>query len=316
MKKWIAAAAIVWLGSLYLAYGFGALISGFTPGPVSGAARTALSAMMLLPGSARPCDVEDAMTCGFADTEGRAELACDAFAGDNPERAVLFAFGQSNSANAARDRYVPLHDVVNFNAHDGKCYRAEDPLLGPSGESGSVWGRVGDELIREGLYRQVLIVPIGIGGTELARWVPGADLHARIKGTAAMLRRLDIRPTHVLWHQGESDVFEDTAEEDYVAQFRALADSLPGLGIDAPVLPAIATHCDIWGNWPEYLPSAERVRSAQQSLPQRVANVRPGPDTDTIAGPRFRPDGCHFTHRGIAAHARLWVRAIRDAAPE
>ena len=316
MKKWIAAAAIalVWLGSLYLAYGFGALLASFTPGTMSGAARTALSAMMLLPGSARPCDVEDTTTCGFADTEGREALACDAFAGDHPERAVLFAFGQSNSANAAWDRYVPLHDVVNFNPHDGKCYRAEDPLLGPNGEGGSVWGRVGDELIQEGLYRQVLIVPIGIGGTELARWAPGGDLHPRVEGAARMLGRLGIRPTHVLWHQGESDVFEDTAEEDYVGQFQALATSLPALGIDAPVLPAVATRCDIRGDWPEHVESAERIRSAQRSLPDRIANVRPGPDTDTITGPRFRPDSCHFTHRGIAAHARLWVRAIRDAA--
>ena len=45
-----------------------------------------------------------------------------------------------------------------------------------------------------------LIVPIGIGGTELAQWVPGGDLHARVEGTGELLRRLGIRPTHVLWH--------------------------------------------------------------------------------------------------------------------
>ena len=115
-----------------------------------------------------------------------------------------------------------------------------------------------------------------------------------------MLGRLGIRPTHVLWHQGESDVFEDTAEEDYVAQFRALATSLPALGIDAPLLPAVATRCDIRGDWPEHVESAAHIRSAQRSLPDRIASVRPGPDTDTITGPRFRPDSCHFSHRGIA----------------
>ena len=311
MKKWIVAAAVgaVWLGSLYLAYGLGNLLATFMPGPLSGPARAAFSMLMLLPGSAQPCDVDDPMSCGFADVEGRVEVRCDAFAGDRPERAVLFAFGQSNSANSAQDRYVPIHDVVNFNPHDGKCYRAEDPLLGPDGTGGSVWGRVADELIRDGLYRDVMIVPIGIGGTELARWTPGADLHVRVERTAAMLARLGIRPTHVLWHQGESDAFADTPAEDYVEQFRALAAALPALGIDAPILPAVATRCELQG--PQ--PTAERIRRAQRSLPERFANVLPGPDTDGIAGPLHRPDGCHFTHKGIDAHARLWVRAIREA---
>ena len=313
MKKWIAAVAIgtVWLGSLYLAYGFGGLIGTYMPGPVSGPARTALSVMMLLPGSGRPCDVDDPMSCGFADTDGRLEVGCDAFAGDSPDRAVVFAFGQSNSANAAQDRYVPVHDVVNLNPHDGRCYRAEDPLLGPDGVGGSVWGRVADGLVQAGLYRQVMIVPIGIGGTKLARWVPGADLHTRVEKTAEMLARLGIRPTHVLWHQGESDVFLNTATEEYVAQFGALAASLPGLGIDAPVWPAVATRCNI-RNGERMAESSERIRLAQKSLPERLRNVRPGPDTDAITGPLFRPDGCHFTHKGVDAHARLWVEALRE----
>ncbi len=311
MKKWIVAAAAgaVWLGSLYLAYGLGNLLATFMPGPLSGPAHAAFSMLLLLPGSGRPCDVDDPMSCGFADVAGRVEVGCDAFVGASAERAVLFAFGQSNSANAARDRYVPIHDVVNFNPHDGRCYRAEDPLLGPDGSGGSVWGRVGDGLIRDGLYRQVMIVPIGIGGTELARWAPGADLHVRVERTAAMLARIGIRPTHVLWHQGESNVFADTPAEGYVERFGALAAALPALGIDAPILPAVATRCELQG--PQ--PTAERIRRAQRSLPERFANVRPGPDTDGIAGPLYRPDGCHFTHKGIDAHAGLWVQAIRAA---
>ena len=124
-----------------------------------------------------------------------------------------------------------------------------------------------------------------------------------------MLAGLGIRPTHVLWHQGESDAFADTPAEDYVEQFRALAAALPALGVDAPILPAVATRCELQG--PQ--PAAERIRRAQQSLPERIPSVRPGPDTDTIAGPLYRPDGCHFTHKGIDAHAGLWVQAIREA---
>ncbi len=317
MKKWIVAVVvvIVWLGSLYFAYGFGSLFATFQP-QLSDAARTAMSVLVMLPGgpAARPCDVDDPTTCGFADTGGRQEVACDAFAGDDPDRAVLFAFGQSNSANAARDRYVPVHEIVNFNPHDGRCYRAEDPLLGPDGFAGAVWGRVADELVHAGLYRQVLIAPIGIGGTELARWTPGGDLHARVEATAGMLAGLGIRPTHVVWHQGESDVFAGTSTEDYVSQFSALAASLGTFDIDAPIFPAVATRCYFReGLEVEYADSAERIRAAQKRLPGQIPNVFPGPDTDTISGDRFRPDGCHFTAKGIAAQARLWVEALQAA---
>ena len=318
MKKWIVGPviAVAWLGSLYLAYGLGGMAGMFMPDRVSTAARTAFAVMTLLPASSAGACADDPASCGFADTEGRVEVDCDAFVGDGPDQAVLFVFGQSNSANAARDRYVTGHEVINFNPHDGKCYQTQDPLLGPDGRGGSVWGRLGDGLVREGLYRRVLIVPIGIGGTQLAPWAPGGELHVRVEKTARMLANVGIRPTHVLWHQGESDVVADTPPAEYVAQFGALVASLAALGIDAPVFPAVATHCYFEDELRvTYLASAERIRRAQTSLPERIPNVWPGPDTDAIVGPRFRYDGCHFNYQGIDAHARLWVRALREAAP-
>ena len=142
MKKWIVGPviAVAWLGSLYLAYGLGGMAGMFMPDRVSTAARTAFAVMTLLPASSAGACADDPASCGFADTEGRVEVDCDAFVGDGPDQAVLFVFGQSNSANAARDRYVTGHEVINFNPHDGKCYQTQDPLLGPDGRGGSVWG--------------------------------------------------------------------------------------------------------------------------------------------------------------------------------
>ena len=156
MKKWIVRTviAVLWLGSLYLAYGFGGIAGIVQPDRVSTAANAAFAVMSLLPASSDgPC-ADDPASCGFADTEGRVEADCDAFVGDSPDRAVLFVFGQSNSANAARDRYVAGNEVINFNPHDGRCYQTQDPLLGPDGLGGSVWGRLGDDLVSEGLYRR------------------------------------------------------------------------------------------------------------------------------------------------------------------
>ena len=315
MKKWIAGIVIVvaWVGSLYLAYGFGGLAGMYMPDRVSGASGTALNVMTRFAGSSGPPCAEDPASCGFTDTEGRIEVDCDAFVEGSPDQAVLFVFGQSNSANAGKDRYVAGDEVINFNPHDGRCYQARDPLLGPDGPGGSVWGRLGDVLVGEGLYRRVLIAPFGIGGTEVARWAPGGDLHVRVEKTARMLADAGIRPTHVLWHQGESDVAADTPPEEYVAHFQSLVTALAGLGVDAPVFPAQATYCYFTEEMQvASMASAERIRQAQASLPELIDNVWAGPDTDAIVGPRFRYDRCHFNYQGIDAHARLWLRVLED----
>ena len=313
MRKWIVwgVAAVLWAGSLYYAYGFGALGGMFLPDQVRGPARSALSVITLFSWATdEPC-AGDPLGCGYADTTGRTEVACPAGDDGAAERAVLFAFGQSNSGNAARDRYVPLHDVVNFNPLDGKCYRAEDPLLGAEGTGGSVWGRLADLLIRDGAYRGVTLVSVGVGGTSIDRWVPGGDLHARLEHAAAALARSGIQPTHVLWHQGETDVHAGMSGEEYAAKFESLAVALERLGIDAPVFPAVTSHCYFEEeDRTEFATAAADIRAAQESLPGRLANVRAGPDTDVIDGPQLRHDNCHFTHKGIDLHARLWQSAL------
>ena len=95
---------------------------------------------------------------------------------------------------------------------------------------------------------------------------------------------------------------------------RGRSASLDTLGVDAPIFPAVATRCYFRDTMEvEYADGAQRIRAAQQRLAE-TPNVFPGPDTDTISGDQFRPDGCHFTAKGIAAHARLWVEALRAGA--
>lgn len=188
MKKRILgiSVAVAWLGSLYLAYGFGGAAGMYMPDRVATAAKTAVAVVNLFPASSAGACSDDPASCGFADTEERVEVGCDAFVEESPDQAVLFVFGQSNSANAGKDLYVAGDEVINFNPHDGRCYQTQDPLLGPDGLGGSVWGRLGDALVSEGLYRRVLIAPFGIGGTEIVRWAPGGDLHVRVEKTARM----------------------------------------------------------------------------------------------------------------------------------
>jgi hypothetical protein len=58
---------------------------------------------------------------------------------------VALVFGQSNSANSGETPYKSRQGVYNF--YKGKLYRAQDPLLGATGDGGSVWTRLGNNWV-------------------------------------------------------------------------------------------------------------------------------------------------------------------------
>jgi hypothetical protein len=239
--------------------------------------------------------------CGFDETRDREPVDCARFGPDAQRSAVLLTGGQSNAANYGQLPIAPRDAVFNFSWFDGRCYRARDPLLGPDGNGGSVWTRLGDLLVSRKQYDQVLIVPIAVGGSALRRWPPGGDLHSRVVDAKLRLDAAGIRITHVLWHQGERDAELDTPADEYSARFGAFVSGLRELGIDAPVYAAIASACNG--------PGRESIRAAQRALPERFPGVHAGPDTDTLDRFEYRYDGCHFSDAGLDAHARLWLDA-------
>ena len=75
-------------------------------------------------------------------TGDRAEIPCGEFR--DADTLVLLILGQSNAANYGDVKFTPPSSVGNFNIYDGKCYRAEDPLLGASFDGGSFGSRLAD----------------------------------------------------------------------------------------------------------------------------------------------------------------------------
>ncbi len=284
---------------MLMAFGLGAVVGKYRPALAKPYSDWALA--LVLPLRQVKCDVDDVTRCGVAKAD-RPAVSCTPFTASNPRNAILFTFGQSNSANFGETRYTATQNVVNFNIHDGKCYPSTDPLLGADGDGGSVWGRLGDQLIASGAFEGVLIIPIGIGGTALHEWTTGGRLHPRVKYAAQQLNRAGIVPTHVLWHQGEDDARAGTASSDYIRMFAALVQALRDYGINAPVFPAIASICDDLGS--------DTIRSAQRALPEHIAGVHPGADTDSLSDMRDRFDYCHFSERGLQAHAQRWKEVI------
>lgn len=309
--KWAKRGVIVvlWFVSIVYVYGMGGLAANYAPHLVERSMARAGALLLLFSGDYKPCGETPALECGFQNVEAREVVDCADYQGDGA--AVLLTFGQSNSANAGKERYIPVGPVANFNIHDGKCYKAEDPLLGPDGEGGSVWGVLADKLIASGEYEKVLIAPFGIGGSSISQWQAEGFLHPILTRATRAVQAHNIKPTHVLWHQGESDAAQETSQEDYVAKFQNLQRVLVGAGITAPIHVAVATHCRMLSvdEAPSFSEGQERVRAAQIQL-ATLAGIKKGPDTDTILGKLYRHDNCHFNAKGMQAHAQLWQGAI------
>lgn len=215
-------------------------------------------------------------------------------------RLVVLAFGQSNAANSVRGRHRAERGVLNF--HAGRCYAGEDPVPGATGTGGSVWNRLGDLLIASGRYDSVVLASIALDSSAIAQWSPGGDQHPRLLAALEELRAHDLEPTHLLWHQGERDMQLGTDVATYAGHFSRLVASIRDAGFEAPVHVALASYCG--GR------RSEQVRTAQRGVPETVAGVQAGPDTDVLLGPALRHDDCHFSAAGAARHAALWRDAL------
>ncbi|HJU04298.1 MAG TPA: sialate O-acetylesterase [Nitrospiraceae bacterium] len=217
-----------------------------------------------------------------------------------PRVMVALVIGQSHAANYGESPRTPKRDVYNF--YKGNLYLAQDPLLGADHDGGSVWTRLGDILIERNLYDAVVFVPVALGGTEMARWHPGGDLHRSILDAIDHMHRQGLSPTHLLWHQGENDNLLKTGKDSYKRMFSEMLASIRAHGVNAPIYVSIATLC---GKHKPYLP----IQEAQAELIDRSVGIYPGPNTDTL-GLEFRYDGCHFSDEGLDREAELWVASL------
>ncbi|MCB1802632.1 MAG: hypothetical protein KDH19_20005 [Geminicoccaceae bacterium] len=242
---------------------------------------------------------DDTNRVGFRATEGRLMLECPAAGTDV---AVLLIAGQSNSANHGETRHRPRQGVVNFNWFDGRCYRAEDPLLGATGYGGSIFGRLADRLIESGAYRSVVLVPVGVNASLIERWAPGGDLNPRLHTAIAGLRSRGLDPTHVLWQQGEADAMQGTDYASYSARLGDLIDDMRARHVDAPVFVAVASMC--------HNPGSQAVRAAQRDAANLATGVFPGPNSDLLDSLVYRYDGCHFSDAALDELAGWWFEAL------
>lgn len=221
---------------------------------------------------------------------------------DIPKGRVMVALvaGQSNAANGGQGPSPAVPGV--FNLYGGQCYQARDPLLGASGAGGSPWVRLGRRLIEAGRFDAVILVPAAVGGTRIAHWSPGGELHPLLLSALDCVGAAGLAVTHMIWHQGESDAQYGTSQAAYAKALAAIIAGLRRRGMAAPVMVCrVATMRGVVN---------PAVRAAQDQVIAQIPGVVAGPDTDLLLGSDYRFDELHFSAAGLEAFADALYAAL------
>jgi len=242
---------------------------------------------------------------GFKDTRGRQIVSCNMFS--RSHTAVIVIAGQSTADNSGDKPYSPSKPVHNFNLFDGKCYRAQDPLLGTTGSGGSVWSRLGDILVEDNTFHQILFVPLAVGGSSVKHWIKSDGLYRgpnfrRFTSARRRLRELGLKISHIIWQQGETDAVLGMTEDRYAFYLGQLIETLRVEGIPAPIYITQTTYCQY--------KRFENIRRAQRTIIEKYMDVFAGADTDKYSAPAYRYDGCHLSGEGLDALARSWFQVL------
>lgn len=225
----------------------------------------------------------------------------------SPDVMICLAFGQSNAGNYGNGTYVCKNEVYNY--YKGKLYRAKEPLLGPDGGGCSVWTRVADLLIDSGIYKKIIIVPCAVGGTSVKCWSEGPCKDKLIE-TLGYLQNDGIKLTHIFWDQGETDNVDNTTTAQYKERLEEVIQVIRNKGFDAPFYTSITSYFPYNNN--NFNGLDLDITIAQNELINELANVKRGPNTDSLNLAYYRADAVHFTEKGLDMLAQKWFDKIKQ----
>ena len=143
----------------------------------------------------------------YSDTAGRSASPCPATG------VVILAIGQSNAANALPSFGEKAEAAQAFNFFNGSCYPIEDPVLGATGDRGSLWPQFAQRLSAAMNNAPVVMITSAIEGSTVRQWLaPPTQYVARVERQMAMAQSMGLVPRAVIWHQGEADAVEGTSQ--------------------------------------------------------------------------------------------------------
>ena len=213
---------------------------------------------------------------------------------------IYLTYGQSNAANHGQIGYEVKYEVYQY--LKGKTYIYKDPSLGATGNDGSVWGMVGDKLIKSNMHKKVIFSNNGFGGRRIEDLNKEPYLNHLIKNYNQLLRDYG-RVDAILFHQGEINHSNKYGNSNYYKEFKILVDKLKAQGI---IIPIYLSRTSICNN-----DSDAGLIEIQNKIIKDMDIVFPGPNTDLLSEKKFRlPDNCHFSLLGYEKFSDMWVISL------
>lgn len=221
---------------------------------------------------------------------------------------IFITCGQSNAANGGSPRQSPTDDRVNaFNLKKKKWQLARDPQPYASLGGGSPWPDFGSLLARR-TETPVAVIAVGVGGTKVSQWLPGAvgTRYARIAKAIKALRPYGGFRA-ILWHQGESDSLAGTKAQTYALRLNALISrSRADAGFEVPWGVALAS----WSSRGSNASGQAEVIAGQRAVIAGTPGTFKGAETDSFHVRGWSSSGSHFNDLGLRDHGRQWVEAV------
>ncbi|WP_428568098.1 MAG: hypothetical protein ACP59X_08885 [Solidesulfovibrio sp. DCME] len=239
---------------------------------------------------------------------------CDSLLG--PRTMIALVVGQSNASNTVDPGYAAAEPVYAYAG--GACHRVRDAIPGATGNKGSSWARLGDRIIASGLYDTVIFADIARGGSSILHWGPGGPLNALLTETLDALAAENMRPTHVLFHQGEADCLLGLSRAEYGVVLEAVLGDIRAHG--GPASDIFVSRASLYldpacgdKRNPTCYVACPAVTAAQTEAADPERKIFSGPNTDLLVPWFDRNDGYHFTDLAADRFAAAWMPLlVRD----
>lgn len=223
---------------------------------------------------------------------------------------IQLAAGQSNADNYVGALTRSKHGAHIVEFYQGKCYVAEDPMIGGSAFGGTTWIPLANSLVESGLYENVVIALVAKGGSSISQWRNGGDLNTQLSDITYGLHNAGLPPSIVTWVQGEAERYPDSKYQQtdlYLAALRKVVSTVKKVTPSAAFYVTLASYCPLDRGSPKPIAS---VRSAQSAAADPSQGIFVGPDLDAIHDWEDRYDLCHLTARGNEKFVESWLRVI------
>ena len=124
---------------------------------------------------------------------------------------LIVALGQSHAGNHLSSYGDRRSGLATYNFFDGRCYEIEDPVLGATGNKGSLWTDLAHRLAELYPQRPLVFVTAAVGSSAIGDWLDERSGYlGRAESELSRAKQIGLTPALFIWYQGDADAAYNT----------------------------------------------------------------------------------------------------------